>query len=75
MAIVLGMLNARLLTNGTVETWFTVEGSTQLRPLLARNLDTAEQDFISIYGLTPVETAAFRAKLEHDGSASVPAAL
>jgi hypothetical protein len=75
MAIVLGMLNARLLTNGTVETWFTVEGSTQLRPLLAKNLDTAEQDFIRAYGLTPAQAAAFRAQIEHDGSASVPAAL
>jgi hypothetical protein len=75
MAIALGMLNARMLTNGTVETWFTVEESTQLRPLLAKNLDTAEQDFIRTYGLTPAQAATFRAELERDGSARVPAAL
>ena len=75
MSIVLGTLNARMLTNGTVETWFTPKESTQLRPLLAKNLDTAEQDFIRTYGLTPAEAAAFRAELERAGSASVPAAL
>jgi hypothetical protein len=78
-AIVLGALNAKLRGNGTVETSLTVTESSgnivPLRPMLAKNLDTAEQDFIRTYGLTPVEAAAFRAQIERDGSASVPAAI
>lgn len=78
-AIVLGALNARRLANGAVETSLTVRELTgkrvALRPLLAKNLDIAEQDFIHTYGLTPAEAAAFRARIERDGSASVPAAI
>jgi hypothetical protein len=78
-AIVFGVLNARLRTNGTVETALTVrELSGQriaLRPLLAKNLDTAEHDFVDTYNLTPTEAAAFRVRIERDGSASVPAAI
>jgi hypothetical protein len=74
-AIVSGALNARRLANGTVETSFTVGEEIVLRPLLAKNLDTAEQDFISTYALSPAEAAAFRARIERDGSASVPAVI
>jgi hypothetical protein len=41
--------------------------------MLAKNLDTFEQDFVHTYGLTPPEAAAFWARIERDGSASVPA--
>jgi hypothetical protein len=78
-AIVFGVLNARLRANGTVETSLTVRDLSGqrigLRPLLAKNLDTAEQDFVGTYDLTPSEPAAFRARIERDGSASVPAAI
>lgn len=78
-AIVLGALNAELRANGTVEESFSVRElsgkKVALRPVLAKNLDTAEQDFIRTYSLTPAEAAAFRARIEHDGSASVPAAI
>ncbi len=78
-AIVLGALNARLEANGTVETSLTVMEisgkKVALRPMLAKNLDTAEEDFIRTYGLTPAAAAAFRARIERDGSASVPAAI
>jgi hypothetical protein len=78
-AIVLGALNARLRANGTVETSLTVREISgkrvALRPLLAKNLDTAEEDFVRAYDLTPAEAAAFRARIERDGSASVPAAI
>ncbi len=74
-AIVLGALNAELRANGTVETSFTVGEAVIMRPMLAKNLDTAEQDFIRTYGLTPAQAAAFRARIERDGSASVPAAI
>lgn len=74
-AIVIGSLNARLLPNGTVETSFTPQNGVVLRPMLAKNLDTAEHDFIHAYCLSPAEAAAFRARIERDSSASVPAAL
>ncbi len=77
--IILGALNARRLANGAVETSLTVREISgkrvALRPMLAKNLNTAEQDFIGTYGLTPAEAAAFRAQIEHEGSASVPAAI
>ena len=67
-----GALNAKLLANGMVETSFTVGEAVVMCPLLAKNLDLAEQDFIRNYDLTPAEAAAFRARIERDGSASVP---
>ena len=77
--IVLGALNAELRANGTVKESLSVRELSgkivALRPVLAKNLDTAKQDFIRIYGLTPAEAAAFRARIERDGSASVPAAI
>jgi len=69
-------LNAKLIANGKlkgmVETSFKVGEAVVLCPLLAKNLDIAEQDFIRNYDLTPAEAAAFRARIECDGSASVP---
>ena len=67
-----GALNAKLLANGMVETSFTVGETVVLCPLIAKNLDIAEQDFIRSYDLTPAEAAAFRARIERDGSAGVP---
>lgn len=71
----MGALNARLFANGTVETCFTPKEGAEMRPMLAKNLDTAEEDFIRTYGLTTAQAAAFRARIERDGSASVPAAI
>jgi len=75
MAIVAGALNARLLPNGTVETSFTPKEGVVLRPMLAKNLDTAEQDFVNHYHLKPIDTSAFCARIRRDGTASVPVAL
>jgi hypothetical protein len=70
-----GELNAKLIANGKakgmVETSFKVGEMVVLCPLIAKNLDLAEQDFIRNYDLTPAEAAAFRARIERDGSASV----
>jgi hypothetical protein len=77
--MVLGALNAKLRANGTVKTSLTVRELSGkrvvLRPLLAKNLATAEQGFITTYGLTPAQAAAFRARIERDGCASVHAAI
>jgi hypothetical protein len=77
--MVSGALNGKLRANGTVETSLTVRELSgkrvALRPLLAKNLATAEQDFITSYGLTPAQAAAFRARIERDGKASIPAAI
>jgi hypothetical protein len=74
-ATVIGSLNAQLLPNGTVRTCLTVGDGAELRPMLAKNLDTAECDFTRSYGLSPAEAAAFRERIEREGSASIPAAL
>jgi hypothetical protein len=46
-----------------------------LPPWLAKNLDTAEHDFVQTYGLQPLEAADFRRRIERDGCASVPVAV
>ena len=75
MSVTQGFLHAALAANGTVRTWFATESAKELRPLLTKNMDTAEEDFIRSYGLTPYEAAAFRELIERHGSASVPVAL
>lgn len=75
MAFVTGLLNASLLSNGNVKTWFSPERDVELRLLLAKNPDTAEHDFIHTYGLTPLHASAFRHLIERDGCASIPVAL
>ncbi len=73
MAFVLGTLNAWLLPNGTVRTCFAPETGVELRPMLAKNLGRAEQDFIRPYRLSPAEATAFRERIEREGCASLPA--
>lgn len=75
LAFVTGFLNACLHSNGTVRTWFSPETDVELRPLLAKNLDTAEYDFVHTYGLTTTEAIAFRRRIERDGCASTPVAV
>jgi len=74
-ATAMGSLNAELLPNGTVKTCFTVGTEVRLRPMLAKNLDTAEYDFVHSYGMSPSQAGAFRKRIEREGSASTPAAL
>jgi hypothetical protein len=75
LAFVTGFLNASLHSNGTVKTWFSPETNVELRPLLAKNLDTAEYDFVHTYGLTSTEATTFRRRVERDGCASTPVAV
>jgi hypothetical protein len=72
LAFVTGFLNASLHSNGTVKTRFSPETDVELRPLLAKNLDTAEYDFVHTCGLTSTEASAFRRRIERDGCASTP---
>lgn len=75
MTVVLRKLCAELVGKNHVRVWIDHQDGTELRQLLERNLDTAEQEFIRTYGLTPSEAAIFRARIERDGSACVPTAL
>jgi hypothetical protein len=75
MVLVFGTLKASLLPNGNVKTALFTDKGDEIRPLLAKNMDTAEQDFVRHYGMSPAEAAAFRVRIECDGSATVSAAL
>ena len=76
IAVTTGVLTARLLSNGTVITSFTPDGSTTaMRPMRAKNIDTAEWDFTHTYGLTPEMAATLRSRIQRDGTASFPAML
>jgi hypothetical protein len=72
MSITSGLLHARLTANDSVETWIESADGSVLRPILTKNIDTAEVDFVRFYGLAPEDAAAFRARLERDGSANTP---
>lgn len=74
MAITFGYLSAELRSNGNVYTCFTPKAAAEMRPLLCKNIDTAEVDFVRSYGLTPPQAVAFRAEIERDGSARILAA-
>lgn len=43
MAVTFGYLNARGLSNDTVETYFTPKAEAEMRPLLCKNTDTQKQ--------------------------------
>jgi hypothetical protein len=75
MAIVDGWLNASLLQDGTIKVCFSTEPGDELCPKREKNLDTAEQDFITTYKLTPAKAAEFRALIKREGSASIPTAI
>jgi hypothetical protein len=67
MSEVTGRLIADLLPNGTVRTVFLqYVGGGNERPLMTKNLDNAEEEFINALGLTPDKALALRAQLERD---------
>ena len=46
-----------------------------LSAMRAKNIETAEWDFIHTYGLTPEMAATFRSRIQREGTASFPAML
>ena len=66
------MRNAELHPNGTVRMVFiaSVCGGNEA-PITAKNLDTAEIDFVRACGLTPERATALRADLERNKLSSV----
>jgi hypothetical protein len=72
MAEITGRLLATLHTNGTVQMTFAPNmGGGNMSPLLAKNLDCAEEDFVRTFGLTLAKAAALRAELEQRKTADV----
>ena len=71
MAHIAGRLLADLHPNGTVRMVFiaSVGGGNEC-PITAKNLDTAESDFVKTCGLTPERAAALRSELERNKVAS-----
>jgi len=65
MADISGKLMADLLPNGTVRIVFvpTLGGGNEA-PLTVKNLTTAEKEFVSTFGVTPVGAAWIRAEVE-----------
>lgn len=67
-----GKLLADLHPNGTVRMVFIASlGGGNEAPITAKNLDTAELDFVRTFGLTPERTAALRSELQRNKVFSV----
>jgi hypothetical protein len=76
MANVPGRLIVDLQPNGTVRMVFiaSVGGGNEM-PIIAKNLDVAEIDFISTCGLSAERAAAFKAELKRNRMASVETSI
>ena len=69
MSEINGRLIMNLLPNGTVTTAFVPNmGGENMRPIVARNLDGAEDDLVKTFGQTPARAAWIRADLEREGT-------
>ena len=67
MAEIKGMLLSDLRPNGTVRITFITDGGNGNEPALkVKDLDTAEADFVRIFGLTPELAIALRGGLERN---------
>ena len=75
MAQIAGRLLADLHPNGTVRIVFIAHtGGGNEAPITAKNLDTAEVDFVT-YGLTPERAAEFRSELQRNKVSSVETSI
>jgi len=71
-----GQINVGLLADGSVSTaFFASNAGGNSRPLTAKNLDIAEQDWVTTFGLTPKAAAALRAELEQKKTASAETSI
>lgn len=76
MAQIPGSLIVDLHPNGTVRMVFLPRvGDRNASPLIAKNLDEAELDFINTCGLTIERAAALRAEVTRNGVATVETSI
>jgi hypothetical protein len=66
-----GRIEVDLLENDEVRTIFFASNTGGIsQPMLAKNLDVAEEDWVTTFGLTPMAATALRADLEQNKTAS-----
>ena len=76
MAQIAGRLLADLHPNGTVRMVFIASvGGGNEAPITAKNLDTAEIDFVRTCGLTPERAGLLRAELDWNKVVSVETSI
>ena len=76
MAEITGKLVAALLSNGTVRIIFVPhDGGGNEAPFIVKNLTTAEKEFVSTFGVTPVGAAWIRAEVERNKSFCIHVSL
>ena len=71
-----GRIQVDLLKNGEVQTvFFASNTGGNSQPMLAKNLDVAEEDWVTTFGLTPKAAAALRADLEQNENANAETSI
>jgi hypothetical protein len=76
MTRIVGQLHADILANDNVRMVFAPTiGDGKAGSRDAKSLDIAETDFISTFGLSPVQASGFRKELEQTGSATIDASI
>jgi hypothetical protein len=72
MAKISGRLNMELRQDGSVTITFVPNmGGGNMSPLIAKNIDVAEDDFIRTFGQTPARAAAIRNDLGQERAVNV----
>ncbi len=76
MPEIAGRLLAEFDPNGTVRIVFIAHtGGGNEAPLTVKNLDTAEIDFVKMYGLTPERASALRTELDRNKAVSFQSSI
>jgi hypothetical protein len=71
-----GQVQVDLLSNGNVRTvFFASNTGGNSSPVISKNLDVAEGDWVTTFGLTPTAAAALRAELERNKTASAETSI
>ena len=76
MTEITGKLMTALLSNGIVRIVFVPhDGGGNEAPFIVKNLTTAEKEFVSTFGVTPVGAAWIRAEVERNKSFCIHVSL
>ena len=71
-----GQVQVELLPNGNVQpAFFAANTGGNSSPFISKNLDVAEGDWVTTFGLTPTGAATLRAKLEQDKSVTAETSI